>query len=162
MLENPQHQVFADEYLKDGNGTQAVIRAGYSDKGAAVTANRLLRNPKIQAYIAKAREEASKNAGVSRELVLKELLLLARSDPGQLLDERGNCRTLNEMPEEIRRCIASVKFSGDGGTEVKLWPKTTSLELLGKAIAMWTEKHEVTGANGGEFTVKVVSYEGDE
>lgn len=45
-------QRFVEEYLLDLNGMQAAIRAGYSPKGAGVTACRLLKNPKIRAKIA--------------------------------------------------------------------------------------------------------------
>ena len=46
-----KQDLFVKEYLKDLNGTQAYIRAGYKVKdenSAAVMANRLLRNVKIQ------------------------------------------------------------------------------------------------------------------
>lgn len=44
---------FALEFLKDGNATEAAIRAGYSDnpKSAATQGSRLLKNVEIQGYI---------------------------------------------------------------------------------------------------------------
>jgi phage terminase small subunit len=39
---NPRQQRFVVEYLKDGNGTGAAIRAGYATSSAAVDAHRLL------------------------------------------------------------------------------------------------------------------------
>ncbi len=42
---------FADEYLIDCNGSQAAIRAGYSEKSSRTAAYRLLLNPVIRAYI---------------------------------------------------------------------------------------------------------------
>lgn len=42
---------FISEYLVDHNGTQAVIRAGYSKNGASVQANTLLANPMIKEII---------------------------------------------------------------------------------------------------------------
>ena len=45
---------FVEEYDKDGNGTQAAIRAGYTagkkNASAAVQASKLLRSAKISAY----------------------------------------------------------------------------------------------------------------
>jgi phage terminase small subunit len=38
----PKQLRFVEEYLKDLNGTQAAIRAGYSARTAAVQASRLL------------------------------------------------------------------------------------------------------------------------
>ena len=37
-----RHQRFVAEYLRDGNATQAYIRAGYSARGAQSCASRLL------------------------------------------------------------------------------------------------------------------------
>ena len=39
---------FVDEYQVDLNGTQAAIRAGYSERTAAQQASRLLRNVKVR------------------------------------------------------------------------------------------------------------------
>ncbi len=49
---NPRQDQFVDEYLLDGNGTQAAIKAGYSSDTAAQQASRLLRNVKVQQAIA--------------------------------------------------------------------------------------------------------------
>ena len=53
----PLQALFVQEYKKDHNGTQAVLRAGFSANGARVTANRLLTHPNIKVLIAK--QEAS-------------------------------------------------------------------------------------------------------
>ncbi|KKK46635.1 hypothetical protein LCGC14_3163250, partial [marine sediment metagenome] len=62
---NPRQQLFVDEYLKDANGTQAVIRAGYSTNGAKVTAHRLLTNPNVQAAVKAGQARIAKAADVS-------------------------------------------------------------------------------------------------
>lgn len=41
---------FVREWLIDMNGTRAAIRAGYSEKSAANTASRLMKDPAVQAY----------------------------------------------------------------------------------------------------------------
>ncbi len=51
MKLNPKQKRFCDEYLVDLNATQAYIRAGYSKKGAEVSAHKLLRNTNIEKYI---------------------------------------------------------------------------------------------------------------
>jgi phage terminase small subunit len=45
---NPRQLAFCNEYAKDCNATQAYIRAGYSAKGAEVSASQLLTNPKVK------------------------------------------------------------------------------------------------------------------
>ena len=57
---SPKARKFVTEYLKDFNGTQAAIRAGYSSTGAGVTANRLLKNPKIHDMVARVEDHDEK------------------------------------------------------------------------------------------------------
>lgn len=67
-----QRRFFA-EYQVDQNGTQAAIRAGYSERSAAVTASRLLRLAKTDAKVAEIQantraavvKKAAKSAGVA-------------------------------------------------------------------------------------------------
>jgi phage terminase small subunit len=47
----PKHQAFIREYLKDRNGSQAAIRAGYSAHTSRVIASRLTANVNIRAAI---------------------------------------------------------------------------------------------------------------
>lgn len=56
MVEKGQKQLsekqrrFVREWLVDMNGTRAAVRAGYSEKSAANTASRLMKDPAVQAY----------------------------------------------------------------------------------------------------------------
>lgn len=51
----PKRQAFVREYIIDHNGTQAAIRAGYSEKTAQPQASRLLSNVMIAKAISKVR-----------------------------------------------------------------------------------------------------------
>ena len=48
---SPRHQRFCQEYALGHNATQAYIRAGYSKKGAAQSAERLLRKAEIRSEV---------------------------------------------------------------------------------------------------------------
>ena len=50
-------KLFVHEYLKDRNGTQAAIRAGYSKKTARITASKLLTKPNIKEAVEKRKKE---------------------------------------------------------------------------------------------------------
>ena len=58
---------FIKEYVKTGNGTQSVIKAGYSPNGAHVTANRLLSNATVRAEVV----EAFEKQGLSMDEVME-------------------------------------------------------------------------------------------
>lgn len=48
---NQRQKLFASEYIKLGNGTQAAINAGYSERTASSQSERLLRNVEIKRFI---------------------------------------------------------------------------------------------------------------
>lgn len=159
---------FCDEYLIDLNATQAAIRAGYSEKTAEQTASRLLRNVKVQEYIAKRQKELSRSTEITQERVIKELALIAFSNNADyahvvekkmqveaggtlvdVLDEDGKpvmYRTVEpvlteELTEEQKRALAVIK-KGRDGLEVKSCDKVKALELLGKHLGIFTDKIE--------------------
>lgn len=66
---------FVTEYLVDGNGAGAAVRAGYSASGAHVTASRMLRNATPVARAIEARQAAdATRLSLRREDVLAGLL----------------------------------------------------------------------------------------
>lgn len=159
---------FCDEYLIDLNATQAAIRAGYSPKTAEQTASRLLRNVKVQEYIAKRQKELSRSTEITQERVIKELALIAFSNNADyahvvekklqveaggalvdVLDKDGKpvmYRTVEpvlteKLTEEQKRALAVIK-KGRDGLEVKSCDKVKALELLGKHLGIFTDKIE--------------------
>jgi hypothetical protein len=64
---------FGREYMVDFNVADAYVRAGYSKNGAQSGGSRLLRDPRIQAYIAELEAEATERAGLTIDGVLKNL-----------------------------------------------------------------------------------------
>lgn len=52
-----KQRLFADEYLKCGNATEAALKAGYSDKSARFVGSENLTKPNIKFYIDKRRKE---------------------------------------------------------------------------------------------------------
>ena len=75
--------LFAEEYLKDMNGTQAAIRAKYkpgrNNASAAVTASRLLRDIRVRMYRSALIRESVEDLDINRDsLVLKLLEIYQR------------------------------------------------------------------------------------
>ena len=65
---------FVQEFLVDGNGTQAAIRAGYGVAGAGVAALRLLRNDYVQNALQTRQRADASRLSLAREDVLAGLL----------------------------------------------------------------------------------------
>lgn len=86
---------FVEEYVKDRNGAQAVIRAGYTQnaRSASVTATRLLAEPNIMELVDAEMARVSQEARVEAADVLRDWLALATADPCKVVKVRRlNCR----------------------------------------------------------------------
>lgn len=79
MAENEKREIsekqkrFVREWLIDMNGTRAAIRAGYSEKSAAQTANRLMKMPEVRQYRDALLQEEFEALGVTRHSLATEL-----------------------------------------------------------------------------------------
>ena len=75
----PRQRRCCEQYISSDTPAQACIHAGYSAKGAAVQANRLLKNASVLAEIARRQEEASKRADIREDDVI-EMLVQVRDE----------------------------------------------------------------------------------
>ena len=64
---------FVREWLVDMNGTRAAIRAGYSEKSAAQTASRLMRDPAVREYRDALLKEEFDSLGITRHSLAVEV-----------------------------------------------------------------------------------------
>lgn len=72
-LDNARRERFCQELLIDENATQAYIRAGYSEKGAKVSASRLLADANVAARVAELRAGLGERLEITQESVLREI-----------------------------------------------------------------------------------------
>lgn len=153
----PQQLRFCEEYLIDLNGTQAAIRAGYSEDSAAQQASRLLTIAKVSAKIAELIARRSARAAINADQVLAELSRIGYTDIRSLFKDDGTIKDVKDWPEDLARAIASVEvveeFIGLGPSrtwvgqtkKVKFWDKPRALELMGKHKALFPNKVEHSG-----------------
>lgn len=64
---------FVQEWLTDFNGTRAALRAGYSEKSAAQTASRLMKDPAVQVYRNQLLKEQFDELGVTTHSLALEV-----------------------------------------------------------------------------------------
>ncbi|MFT3708029.1 MAG: terminase small subunit [Archangium sp.] len=146
---SPKQAAFVQAYVVDLNATAAAKAAGYSAKTAESQGSRLLRNAKVKKAVDEALGEKAKRNELKADDVLRELGHIGFSDPIAAFDAKtGALLEWAAMPPAMRRAIASfeVENVGEGKlirvTKVKLWPKVTALELLGKNFKLWVDKME--------------------
>ena len=118
-----KQEQFCREYIVDLNGTQAAIRAGYSEKTANEQAARLLTNVSVKEYVQSLMDKRSARVDITADYVLNG----------------------------IRDTIEAAKKTDDHSPALK------GYELLGKHLKLFTEKHEVTGKDGGAIETRELS-----
>lgn len=117
---------FCDEYVIDANATQAAIRAGYSEKTAYSSGQRLLKNVEVQNRIKEISEKIKdKNIADATEVMMYLTSVLRK---------------------ESRSSEIVVEGIGDGCSEARVMEKPPSekerlkaAELLGKRYGIFTE-----------------------
>ncbi len=72
-----QQRKFVNEYLRHGNGRNAAISAGYSEKSADSQASQLLKLPKIKKAIESKEKEFEMASLITVESVLERILNIA-------------------------------------------------------------------------------------
>ena len=127
---------FCQEYLLDLNATQAAIRAGYSKKTARSQGQRLLTNVDIAARIQELQAKWQERTEITQDWVLETLK--ANVD-----------RSMQAVPVTDREGNPTGEFKYEGSVANK------GLELIGKHIGMFKERHEHSGPNGGPVQYEV-------
>lgn len=160
---NQRQEMFCREYIKDLNGTQAAIRAGYSPRTADRMAYELLKKPEIQAFVLQSKAERVEEVKVDANYVLKRLIEIDEMDVADILDDGGDFLPIRKWPKTWRTTLSGLDIaiinSGDTETILKKikWPdKVKNLELLGKHIGVgaFSEKVDHTSSDGSMSPAK--------
>ena len=131
---------FADYYIKTGNATESAKYAGYSEKTAYSSGQRLLKDVEVARYVEETMEQLKKETIADADEVLQLLTQIARgqtTEENAFIDKNGN-------PVIVK-------------TQVKEKERIKALELLGKRYKLYVDKVEANV--DGE--VKVV-FEGED
>lgn len=84
---SPKIMRFVEEYVIDGNGTQAAIRAGYSERSAYAQASALLKKHEVKAELEKRLAEVRSGVKLTRQTCIEQYRRLASACYNQPLHE---------------------------------------------------------------------------
>jgi phage terminase small subunit len=112
--------------------------------------NRCLRNPEVKAVLRELREQITLDTQITLKRVMLEESCVAFCDPLDLFCNKGTIIAPHELPERVRRAIASIEIidtitkAGEKQTKYKykFWDKGKSLERISKHLGLY-EKDNV-------------------
>jgi hypothetical protein len=122
---------FVQEYLVDGNGAGAAVRAGYGVAGARVAACRALANDNVQKALQARQSADATRLSIKRDDVLAGLLE-AVSEARELRNPAAmiaGCREIGKMLGFYQPAQIKVDLDGGSQTESRL-SRMTDDELL--------------------------------
>lgn len=137
-----KQQKFCDLYLKYGNATKAAKEAGYSGKNAGQNAAKLLKNPKIKAFIDQRLEEAASKRIADVEEVLEYLTKGVR--------------------QELTEDVVVVKGIGEGVSMPVVVQKGISLRDSTKCAELLAKRYGILDKDALTVTVNVPQFGGDD
>lgn len=142
-----KQQRFCDEYLIDLNATQAAIRAGYSEKTAAVIANENLRKPNISEYIEKRMAAKQEELIADQDEVLRYLSSVMRRQLKESVVVTLQTKTEKWVKDEDTGKLKKQTITKDEPAVIeipaRLSDSNKAAELLGKAYGIYTDKVDV-------------------
>ena len=112
---NHKRKIFVSEYAKSGNATESAKKAGYSNRTAYSTGQRLLKNAEILKEICKIQNEALENAEMSVTDVVNLVKGIATS---------GKSETVR-----LRAMDMLLKYLGAYSDDMKLISKMNDFEI---------------------------------
>jgi phage terminase small subunit len=143
----PKQAAFCREWVKDYCGAHAAERAGYAKNRSNMAAFGLMRKPHVQAEIARLQKAAVARADVTVDQVVNELrrIAFAQSSDVVRVKRRHVVVTETDMLTDDQRAAVAEVSETDHGIRVKQHDKVKALELLGKYLAMFTDRTELSG-----------------
>lgn len=155
MLTDKQ-KLFCEEYVNCHNASEAYERAGYASSKrniSGVEGHKLLKNPKILAYINELEQKRSQRTQITGDRLLEELARIAFSNIvnfSSFTDSGVKVKDSSTLPDSVTGAIAEVTsetqetIAGkhtfvNTKVKVKLFDKMRAIELAMKYLGMTSD-----------------------
>lgn len=157
---------FVFYYVECLNATHAAIAAGYSEKSAHVSGNRLLKKTTIKEAVIFRRNLYDSAANITKESIQEELYRIATADPADMYDfqevpvvlpngeqaknSQGKpmttmqpvVKSMNTVLPSVRRAISELKWDRHGNLlSLKMHPKLKAYDMLLKSKGAYIHFH---------------------
>lgn len=153
-----QEAKFVIQYIMDGNGQRSVIDSGMCSSGdkqrASNVAVALLKKPRIIAAVREQLEAQSARTLITVDRIMQEVYRGAVYNVADAFDKEGNCRPIEEMPEDLQRAIEGFEVEevkGQPGTYIKKYKfskKAVAQQMLLERLENLVKRFELSGPGG--------------
>ncbi len=136
---------FVCQYLIDGNGTQAAIRAGLPSRDPGHAAVHMLRHAEVKRAIERERAAAAARLAITADRVKAELAALAFANiadvaewgPDGLILKEGKTLPRADQAAIAKLSTARVEVTGAVHAEVRMHSKQAALDALAKLLGLY-------------------------
>ena len=142
-LKNEKHELFCQEYLIDLNAAAAYQRVFPKSKSDSSKANasRLIARDNVAARVDELKQKRSRRVRRTADDVLRDIEEI-----------KNRCMQKEAVLERVDgRLVDSGEWKFDSRGALK------AVELEGKHLKMWTEKHELSGSEENPVVVKEIT-----
>jgi phage terminase small subunit len=155
-----KQEAFARNYVANGfNGTNAAIKAGYSETSAISTASEILTYPNVIAFIEELQKGTTERAKASADDLFEFLTYALTFNPSEWMNvtKSGNlvlkCE-FDELPTHVQKLAVKIKPTMFG-CEVTWFSKEKAAEMIARFHGMNNDKLKVeteyTGKSAAEL-----------
>lgn len=144
-----KQQKFADEYIANGNATQAAIIAGYSKKYARQNTQKLLQNTTVKKYLAERMEEISSAKIMKADEILRTLTSIGRGEIPEttVVTLKKPTTVVVDGAKESYEKVTYIDVAEVFESPTKNSDRVRALELLGKRHMLWTDNVNLTSSD---------------
>ena len=104
-----------------------------------------MKDVEVQTFLRSKRKKVEEELELTAKRLDEETARLAYRDPVELVDpETGILRNLQDIPEDVRRCITSVTVDQSGKFTYRLERKTDALTLAYRRRGLLKDQVDVT------------------
>jgi len=144
-----KRRVFVEEYIRCWSATEAARRAGYAHPDRQ--GSRLLSFVEIQELVQKRISEKA----MSADEVLHRLMEQGRGDHTEYLRPDGSVDLEQLLADGKGHLVKGTKWDKNGKLTVEFYDAQSALVHLGKHHKLFTEKHEISGPDGGPIVIGI-------
>lgn len=135
----PLQRAFAEEYIKDFNGSQAAQRAGSTSEYPEKIAYMWLQNPGVKAYIKHLSEERTNQLKIDQGFVIQKLLN-ALEKAERTNNQQVAVRTIELLAKHLGMLTDKQEITGADGGAIKYEKIKEDAESFTRAIARLAQR----------------------